>query len=201
MPKISLKQRELNKARIVDVAGELFYKNGYTKTSVNDIIKVVGISKGNFYNYFDSKEDVFFQIVNDVDEVIINYARNQQGKITPEELMMAYIRYRLERFFVERNRQNAKYAFEYYASVDLSEARSALMTQRYEEFLEDIHSVIELGQKSGVFVKKHDSKTVVKVLMALIDGMIFHDSVLDIKITKEKIECVNDIFMTYLRYE
>ncbi|VAW11908.1 Transcriptional regulator, AcrR family [hydrothermal vent metagenome] len=42
---------------------ELFYKNGYYNTSVDDVLKELSLSKGAFYYHFDSKEDFFIQIV------------------------------------------------------------------------------------------------------------------------------------------
>lgn len=42
---------------------ELFYKNGYYNTSIDDILKELSLSKGAFYHHFDSKEDFFVQII------------------------------------------------------------------------------------------------------------------------------------------
>lgn len=42
---------------------ELFYKKGYYNTSVDDILKELSLSKGAFYYHFDSKEDFFTQII------------------------------------------------------------------------------------------------------------------------------------------
>ena len=41
---------------IVNVSRVLFTRNGVENTSVNDIIKELGIAKGTFYWYFESKE-------------------------------------------------------------------------------------------------------------------------------------------------
>ena len=41
----------------------LFYTKGYYNTSVDDILKELSLSKGAFYYHFDSKEDFFIQIV------------------------------------------------------------------------------------------------------------------------------------------
>lgn len=46
------------KQQIIDAAWELFYKNGYENTTVNDIIKKVHTSKGGFYYYFKAKEEL-----------------------------------------------------------------------------------------------------------------------------------------------
>jgi len=42
---------------------ELFYAKGYYNTSVDDILKKLELSKGAFYYHFDSKEDFFLQII------------------------------------------------------------------------------------------------------------------------------------------
>lgn len=41
----------------------LFYRKGYYNTSVDDILKELSLSKGAFYYHFDSKEDFFIQII------------------------------------------------------------------------------------------------------------------------------------------
>ena len=42
---------------------ELFYQQGYYNTSVDDILKSLELSKGAFYHHFDSKEDFFIGII------------------------------------------------------------------------------------------------------------------------------------------
>lgn len=42
---------------------KLFYEQGYFKTKISDITKKSGISTGNFYRYYSSKEDLLFQIL------------------------------------------------------------------------------------------------------------------------------------------
>lgn len=47
----------------MDAACELFNKKGYEKTSVNDIIEQVGVTKGAFYYYFKSKEEILDSLI------------------------------------------------------------------------------------------------------------------------------------------
>ena len=49
---------EERKAQIIQTALELFAQRGYEKTTVNDIIKAAGISKGGFYHHYKSKEEL-----------------------------------------------------------------------------------------------------------------------------------------------
>lgn len=44
--------------KIVKVATELFYQNGYKATGVNEVIEKSGVAKATFYSHFPSKQDL-----------------------------------------------------------------------------------------------------------------------------------------------
>lgn len=50
------RKKQTTKTRIVKAAWNLFYKNGYDNTTVEDIIKLSKTSKGTFYHYFKGKD-------------------------------------------------------------------------------------------------------------------------------------------------
>ena len=50
------RKRRSTKSRIIKAAWNLFYKNGYDNTTVEDIISASKTSKGTFYHYFKGKE-------------------------------------------------------------------------------------------------------------------------------------------------
>ena len=49
--------------KIIDKAWELFAKNGYEETKVEDITKDLGISKESFYTYFATKEELLYEVL------------------------------------------------------------------------------------------------------------------------------------------
>ena len=55
--------REVQKEKILNAALELFAKKGYHNTSIEQIRKQAGVSKGLIYNYFEKKEDLMKAIV------------------------------------------------------------------------------------------------------------------------------------------
>ena len=57
-----MRKGEEKKQEILSVAEQLFCTRGYEETSVQDILDVIHGSKGGFYHYFVSKEDVLRQI-------------------------------------------------------------------------------------------------------------------------------------------
>jgi TetR/AcrR family transcriptional repressor of nem operon len=48
---------------IVDAADQLFYRQGYEHTSFSDIANAVGISRGNFYYHFRSKDEILDAVI------------------------------------------------------------------------------------------------------------------------------------------
>ena len=58
-----VKEHDERRNELLDVAQGLFYEKGYENTSVANIIELVGIAKGTFYHYFDSKADLLDQII------------------------------------------------------------------------------------------------------------------------------------------
>jgi len=51
-------KRFLVRQHIIETASDLFYKNGYNLTGINEIIKEANIAKATLYNHFKSKEDI-----------------------------------------------------------------------------------------------------------------------------------------------
>jgi len=58
-----MKETTTLKERIIEESLKLFSVKGYMSTSITDIIKAVGTSKGGFYNHFKSKEQLFREIL------------------------------------------------------------------------------------------------------------------------------------------
>jgi TetR/AcrR family transcriptional regulator, transcriptional repressor for nem operon len=48
---------------IVEAADQLFYQNGFEHTSFSDIADAVKISRGNFYYYFKTKDDILEAVI------------------------------------------------------------------------------------------------------------------------------------------
>lgn len=64
MPAVeSIIPREQRRRQILACAQELVARKGYHATSVADVIREAGVSRGTFYNYFDSKRALFGEVL------------------------------------------------------------------------------------------------------------------------------------------
>ena len=51
------------RALLVDVARQLFAKNGFEDTSMNDIAVSANRGRRTLYTYFNSKEEIYFAVI------------------------------------------------------------------------------------------------------------------------------------------
>ena len=58
--------RDASRQKILDASLELFGTKGYESTTISDIVKSAGISKGLIYHYFESKEDILRKLVDEL---------------------------------------------------------------------------------------------------------------------------------------
>ncbi len=75
-----IKKREA----IITASRDLFAINGYENTKVEDITRSINISKGSFYTYFKTKEDVLFEVIeklySEYEKVLENINKSQDQK-------------------------------------------------------------------------------------------------------------------------
>lgn len=62
----ALAKREERRRGILDASRRIFAQRGYHKTKVSDILRECGIARGTFYLYFDSKENVFRELLDEL---------------------------------------------------------------------------------------------------------------------------------------
>jgi AcrR family transcriptional regulator len=67
--------------RIIGAAWKLFREKGFAETTINDIINEAGISKGTFYYYFRSKDDLL-----DTLSEILDHEYERLNGIEPQDM-------------------------------------------------------------------------------------------------------------------
>jgi AcrR family transcriptional regulator len=65
-------QSEQTRQQIIDTAARLFASRGFDGTSMSDLASAAGLTKGAFYHHFESKDALFFAVVQSVQEKWVN---------------------------------------------------------------------------------------------------------------------------------
>lgn len=86
MARISKEDQELVKNKIISVSRNLFNDVGFDKTSTKMISREAGIAEGTIFNYFSTKDEIFFEVfykdyIDDI-ESGLSKKRNDEDIIT-----------------------------------------------------------------------------------------------------------------------
>ena len=76
-----IKRKEKKRERMLEVAAELFSKKNYHEVMMDDVAHLTDVAKGTVYNYFSSKEELYFTIMSSKLE---NLNTSLKNKITSE---------------------------------------------------------------------------------------------------------------------
>ena len=71
------------KERILEAALELFAQSGYSGTSMNDIAKQLGITKGALYKHYTGKQEILDRIVERMNQM--DYERAEEYEMPETE--------------------------------------------------------------------------------------------------------------------
>jgi TetR/AcrR family transcriptional repressor of nem operon len=85
---------------LLNAAIQLMKERGYNGTSVDDICRAAGVTKGSFFHYFSSKEDLArAAIAHSAMQVDAQTeAAGYRNRLDPKERVLGYVEYRKEEF-------------------------------------------------------------------------------------------------------
>ncbi|MDT7725699.1 MAG: TetR/AcrR family transcriptional regulator, cholesterol catabolism regulator [Actinomycetota bacterium] len=134
--------------RLLSHATELFAKKGFDRTSVQEIVEAAGVTKGAMYHYFDSKDDLLY-------EIYARVLREQTDQLEKVAVTEAPLRERLTAAAsdvvvstIANLDDNTIFMQSMHQLSD--EKRKAVRAER-RKYHERFRSLIEEGQASGEF--------------------------------------------------
>lgn len=135
------------KGKIVSAAWQLFYRQGYNDTTIEEIVEASGTSKGSFYHYFDGKDALLSSLSYLFDEKYEELMETMDEALSPADKLI-YLNQEL--FLMIENTVAVDLLSQLFASqLITSGERHLLATDRtYYKLLR--HITIE-GQKIGFF--------------------------------------------------
>lgn len=173
MAKTAVKH-EGKKNELVEVAEGLFLEKGYEETSVEDILKASGLSKGGFYHYFRSKDEVLAAS-------IANFADNLLQELEPilDNPALDALE-KLSRVLEQKtaSQKQRRGMIRYMAML----MKSDFMVYQYgmviaQKFVEPVARIIGQGVREGVFKVEYPLETadiLLRALNSVPQSMFFH---------------------------
>ena len=163
---------------ILNTAQQLFAVKGYNGTSMNDIVKESGVSKGAIYNHFESKERLFLSLM----EVQTQVGFSQlEATFSDDDTSVDKLKKILAVTFsgsVSCPRELCMMQTEFMVSASRIESIVPELQKRYRMIRDFMVAIIEDGKSRGEIKKELDSESIVTLVFATLDGLGFQYSTL-----------------------
>ncbi len=159
------KDYDVRKQEFLDAAQKLFYEQGYEQTSVNTIIEAVGVSKGTFYHYFKSKEDLLDALA----ERVARQGLEQLHSIVEDPHLGALEKFNKyfagSRSFREQSEEIAKTVLRVMYEDENILLRHKARARGMELVVPELGKIIAQGVQEGVFDVPCPERTAAMILM------------------------------------
>lgn len=183
MPKITEETKRERIDLILSHAFKVFSDKGYSNTSIDDIVKSSGVSKGGIYTYFKSKEEIFLAIA---EERMTNRKRlieSFHSTMTSKEKLTAYIKWILNWVLDEKNMLQIKFTFEFWSVTSRNDTIKAFALERYNQASTDLCSLLKEGVKNGEFRRDLDVDSTCYIILSSTDAIGFYTGIMELKAT------------------
>lgn len=188
------RSREFDENVVLQKAMELFWKQGYEKTSLNDLVEYMGIHRRSLYDTFGDKHTLFLKAMDFYQELIRS---NIQAGVSKAETAKQAIQFIFD-FIIEG------YEDKQWGCLTVNSATElALMDKEIKERTERIFmqteqliaDLVRKGQQAGEISTNYDSEILAEVLHNTLHGIRVQ---LRISASKEKLHRIGNFFMDLL---
>jgi AcrR family transcriptional regulator len=192
-PKIVDKKQK--KRDILDAAIALYNKEAIDSTKIETIAKNAGMSKGNFYEYFSSRDDLIIALVEDsIREFEIGFFDHLQKIELPSEKLKFIVAGSLDETFVEGYFLKVWIELLRLASVQKEVKALVLIREYYDKYEEIVSAILSEGEAIENFIIE-DKKSLALVIVSQIDALYFQMAIQE---ESTKVKGIADTFMQTL---
>lgn len=189
---------ELTRNRIIEAAKKLFHLNGYSNTSMDDIVRMSKVTKGNLYYHFSSKEELGGAVVESLLTEWFSSGLNFSNQRDPVKQIVAMFK------ATEKGlaRMNCKGGCLFgNLAVEISDIHNGLrrkLENALSRWEAQIYLVLESGREKGVLRKDLDSKAMAGFMIAVFEGGILLSKVRkDVRTFQTCTSIIQDMLESY----
>jgi len=153
------------KGKITGHSIQLFEKKGFSETSIQDIVDSLGVTKGTFYYYFSSKEELLMDIhLGYINELLVHQEQilNDTSKTCKQKLFEI-----VNMLITNIQRQGAAAKIFFREMKNLSSERLALIVPKRDQFRLNIEALINDGISKKEFRQDLNARIVTMGILGI----------------------------------
>jgi AcrR family transcriptional regulator len=168
------KVKETKKNAILKAARKLFFDKGYKAVTVDSIAAKAELSKGSIYLYFESKEEIYAQILI-ADNIEFHKGVNNimQTDASASTLLLEFARIYVDYFLGDNELFRIFMAFMLQADqMNLTEDQHSHLLKMANENIRIISGILQKGIDSGEFSSTINARQGQNAIWGLLNGII-----------------------------
>jgi AcrR family transcriptional regulator len=166
MPKMILEYKKAVISKIIQTALEIFSKNGYRGTTMDDIAKKLGVSKGALYSYFKSKDDILKEIFQSNHQILREtLCKSVDDQDYLQAMEKAY------KLMTENYDEFVHTSFELFALASHDKNIRSIIREDHEKDVEVISELLQNLKEKGKIRTDVDPRIMARLVDALFTGI------------------------------
>lgn len=176
---------------ILAIAFKLFLQKNFKEVTMKEIVDKTGLSKGAFYHYFNSKEQVFEEVMNHFFAVSMQQNFESYSHESLKAFCEDYIKdatHRLQALKKLRNEEedfSVNHYFLLFDAMKMLPSYKQKLLVNYQKEVKSWEKIVHLAKKRGEIKTSMTDEQLAKMFIYISDGfgmdMIMHDNIAHIE--------------------
>jgi len=179
MPRITQERKNEVRNQFLDSAEKIFQEKGYAQTTMDDIVKASGTSKGAIYWYFKSKEELFQELHKRQLQQRILLLKNTVAGEDPASAKLIRI---AQSYFASQDKkaqQQIRLNVEFDAASLNIKAIQNRFKSHYVIFQDFLIGLLNEGIETREFSSKLDTDSIATLIVGVLDGLALRWAITD----------------------
>ncbi len=163
---------EETRRRIVEEALRLFQEKGLFETSMAEIEKAAGVSKGGLYFHFESKEALALEALRLARETFKSFLDRAFSEAPPRKALRRFLEMIYEKLAQEGFRTGCLFGN---TAIEVANRESPIrdfIEETFEDWKEDLATVLFQARNRGCLSNKEDPEALALFIIAALEGAI-----------------------------
>ena len=162
-------KKKVKRQLIIDAAIDVFSRNGFQNSTISQIARKANVAEGTIYQYFKSKEDLFFSIpIEKTKEFYNELELHLQGINGAENKIRKFAWYYL--YHLQENPEYARALM-----LEMRVNRNFANTKTFEAYRPLTHKILEIieeGQEEGIIRKDMNLYTIRHLILGMLEHIV-----------------------------
>lgn len=189
------RKREFDEVEALKQAMQLFWVQGYEKTSMDDLVNHMGVHRKSIYDTFGNKHELFIKVLEyyktSIGQQMLQHIANKESALDKIKALFEFSRF--------SNEEQAKGCLVVNTAVELSlhdEVIAQIVRTNFDETEKVIYQLLQQGQTKGEFSSQLDLAVTTKFIHNALIGIR-----VQLKTTEEqqKLQPIIDMTLSVLK--